>query len=230
MNDPVRDSQPAPADGADHPADQLQELITGPAGVQMVMLPGSVSAPDADNGGPGPAAGARAAGRAGPRMVAPPGPMHWPSLPADRAERAWRALAEWVTALRARFPALLDRHTIPDCWWRHNQHVEALAALRDAEAEAFSPLAPAAASANWLHALTGVAGLLHRLTAETGCAAGHADDPPPPAGPHGPDWEAHVAADVARRRCRATGMAGEGGIAAPGWPDDLPGPVLPPGE
>jgi hypothetical protein len=57
-----------------------------------------------------------------------PSATHWPSLPAGRAAGEWRSLRAWVAALQARF-AHLDHHVIPACWWRHNEHVEALAAL-----------------------------------------------------------------------------------------------------
>jgi len=155
------------------PAERLRALVAAQAG-----LPSAPEEPDAP----------------------PPGPLHWPSLPADLAAQEWAELAAWVTGLRARFPAALDEHVIPACWWRHNGHVEALAALRDHEAESYSPMAPASAAVAWLRALRDVAALLHAWTAELGCAGGHHDDPPAPPGPAGPGWDAHVTADVARRR------------------------------
>ena len=161
------------------PAERLRALVAAQAG-----LPSAPEEPDAP----------------------PPGPLHWPSLPADLAAQEWAELAAWVTGLRARFPAALDEHVIPACWWRHNGHVEALAALRDHEAESYSPMAPASAAVAWLRALRDVAALLHAWTAELGCAGGHHDGRPAPPAPSGPDWDAHVAADEARRlRAEHTG-------------------------
>ncbi len=64
----------------------------------------------------------------------------------------WEELRGWVEELCQRF-AHLDHHVIPRCWWRHNEHVEALAALRDHERSSFSDTAPATAPVDWFRAL-----------------------------------------------------------------------------
>lgn len=153
------------------PAERLRALVAAQAGI-----PAAPDEPDAP----------------------PPGPVHWPSLPAADTADEWAELATWVSGLQARFD--LDAHVIPACWWRHNGHVEALAALRDHEAESYSPMAPASAAVAWLRALRDITALLQGWTAELGCAGGHHDGPPAPPAPSGPDWDEHVTADVARRR------------------------------
>ena len=68
-------------------------------------------------------------------------PFHWPNLSADDAAREWPALRSWVERLMARF-SHLDHHVIPRCWFLHNGHVEALAALRDQERVNYGETAP----------------------------------------------------------------------------------------
>ena len=75
------------------------------------------------------------------------GPIYWPTREAEQAEFDWPALAAWVNRLRARFPHVTAR--IPDCWYRHNDLVEALLALRDHERVSYSSTAPASAAVEW---------------------------------------------------------------------------------
>lgn len=128
----------------------------------------------------------------------PPGPTYWPTVTDIDAVDQWEDLAGWVAGLQARFETI-DNHVIPPCWWRHNGHVETLAALRDHEGESYAPVAPASAAVGFMRALRDVTAILRAWTAEIGCAGGHYDSPPPPPGPARADWDAHVAADVARR-------------------------------
>lgn len=130
-----------------------------------------------------------------------PAPTHWPSVPATDAAGEWEELAAWVEGLQGRF-AHLDHHAIPRCWWRHNEHVEALCALRDHERSSFAGTAPATASLDWLRALRDVASLLKAWTAEAGCGASHQDQPIPLSGLDRYEWERHVGDDVARRHER----------------------------
>ena len=130
-----------------------------------------------------------------------PAPTHWPSVPATDAAAQWEELASWVEALRGRF-AHLDHHVIPRCWWRHNEHVEALVALRDHERSSFSGNAPATAPLDWLRALRDVSSLLKAWTAETGCGATHQDPPIPLRAIDRTEWDRHVEADVCRRHDR----------------------------
>ena len=128
-------------------------------------------------------------------------PTHWPAIPAADAAGEWDDLAVWVEALRGRF-AHLDHHVIPRCWWHHNEHVEALAALRDHERSSFSGTAPATAPVDWFRALRDVAALLKAWTAEVGCGASHQDPAVPLRSVDSQGWERHVALDVARRQQR----------------------------
>lgn len=135
-----------------------------------------------------------------------PAPTHWPSVPALDVAGEWGALASWVAMLQERF-AHLDHHVIPRCWWRHNEHVEALVALRDHERASFSAGAPATAGLDWIRALRDVAALLKAWTAETGCAATHEQPAPPLCSTGGAEWERHVEADVRRRAAREVEQA-----------------------
>lgn len=133
-------------------------------------------------------------------------PTHWPSVPAADAGAEWEELASWVESLQGRF-AHLDHHVIPRCWWRHNEHVEALAALRDHERASFSETAPATAPLDWLRALRDVASLLKAWTAEAGCGASHQDPPASLRAMDRAEWERHVEADVRRRKQREIDQA-----------------------
>lgn len=128
-----------------------------------------------------------------------PAPTYWPAIPAADAAVEWDELAAWVEALCDRF-AHLDCHVIPRCWWRHNEHVEALAALRDHERSSFSTTAPPTAPVDWFRALRDITALLKAWTGETGCGASHTDPPTPLRAVDRGDWELHVAGDIARRR------------------------------
>lgn len=136
-------------------------------------------------------------------MTAPdtfPSATYWPSIPADKLASEWQELRAWVEQLQNRFPHL-DYHVIPRCWWRHNEHVETLAALRDHERISYLPVAPATAPVEWMRALRDISALLRTWTAEYACRASHQE-------PHGnlrsgddEGWQDYVAGDVKRRRC-----------------------------
>ena len=128
-----------------------------------------------------------------------PSPTYWPGLGAVEAAERWEGLRRWVEALCRRFPHL-DHHVVPQCWWRHNEHVEALSALWDHERSSFSGTSPATAPLEWLRALRDVGALLRAWTAESGCGASHREPPARLRALDDDDWERHVAADVARRR------------------------------
>ena len=96
----------------------------------------------------------------------------------------------------------------PQCWWRQNEHVEALSALWDHERSSFSGTSPATAPLEWLRPLRDVGALLRAWTAESGCGASHREPPARLRALDEDGWERHVAADVARRR---VGEAGEDG-------------------
>jgi hypothetical protein len=128
-----------------------------------------------------------------------PAATHWPSLSGDDVLSEWTDLRRWVEALRERF-AMLDHHVIPPCWWRHNGHVEALAALRDHERVCYSETAPASASVDWMRALRDVTYLLALWTGDLTCGARHEDPSPVLRVPDYDGWEAHCRHDRERRQ------------------------------
>jgi len=130
-----------------------------------------------------------------------PAPTFWPAVPAVDAAVEWADLREWVGDLQGRFDAL-DHHVIPRCWWRHNSHVEALAALRDHERSSFSDTAPATAPVDFFRALRDITALLKTWTGELGCATTHQQPPATITSVDAEGWERHVNGDVAGRRNR----------------------------
>lgn len=128
-----------------------------------------------------------------------PSATHWPYLAAGAAAREWEELRHWVDELQRRFPHL-DHHVIPPCWWKHNEHVEALAALRDHERVSFLASAPATAPVEWMRALRDIAALLRSWTAESPCSSTHHDSPARLRQTRLDGWEQHLAADLERRQ------------------------------
>ncbi len=138
-----------------------------------------------------------------PQLDDIPAATHWPKLPPNVIAERWEELRSWVIELQERF-AHLDHHVIPPCWWRHNEHVEALAALRDHERVSYAPMAPATASVEWMRALRDIEALLRTWTAEYACGSSHRESP---ATLHRPDhtgWDEHIADDCKRRQQRQT--------------------------
>src|ERR1700722_15703732 len=101
-----------------------------------------------------------------------PTATNWAAIPASSCEAEWLELREWVAELLRRFDPL-DHHVIPPCWWRHNNHVEALVALRDHERVSFSEIAPATAPLDWFRALRDITTLLGAWTADLACDSVH---------------------------------------------------------
>ena len=112
-----------------------------------------------------------------------------------------------MVELKVRFDSV-DHHVVPDCWWRHNEHVEALAALRDHERASFSDMAPATAPVDWFRAFRDITALLRGWTGLSGCGGTHTSLP----AAYRPDDEEafaeYVRADVeARERAATEGAA-----------------------
>jgi hypothetical protein len=128
-----------------------------------------------------------------------PTATHWPSLPAETSATAWDQLRQWVDELQNRFDHL-DHHIIPACWWRHNEHVEALAALRDHELVSFSEIAPATAPMDWLRALREITIMLRDWTADLTCDSTHQNPPARLRPANNAGWDEHIAADATRRQ------------------------------
>jgi hypothetical protein len=127
----------------------------------------------------------------------PPRPIYWPGLLAGEARREWEDLLHWVTKLRTRFPNVIR---LPECWWRHNDLVEVLAALRDYERASYSPASPATAPVEWHRALRDMEMRIEIWIKRFTCGVpGRGHDPPNRADAIPPGWQEFIDADVARR-------------------------------
>ncbi len=151
------------------------------------------------------------------------GPLHWPAVTSDDALRQWSELRDWVAELMRRFEHL-DHHVIPLCWWRHNSHVEALAALRDQERMSYSDTSPPSAAVEWHRAFRDIEARLREWTATLPCGSCH--DPrtrPTPIVDDG-EWAAYIAQDAARRSSEAGRRNRTGTAAAPSDTAERSGP------
>ena len=128
-----------------------------------------------------------------------PGATHWPEVLAVEGAAKWEELRAWVEQLQERF-SHLDHHVVPRCWWRHNEHVEALSALRDHERSSFAATAPATAPVDWFRALRDVTALLRSWTGDLSCGAAHQDPLAHSSPPVEIEWEHFVQADIERRQ------------------------------
>jgi hypothetical protein len=133
-----------------------------------------------------------------------PTPIWWPGLKPEETRQEWEDLRRWVGQLRVRFPNAIR---LPDCWWRHNDLVEVLAALRDFERACFTPSSPATAAVEWQCALRDMEIRIEIWIKRLACSVpgrGHdlpARDDATPAG-----WDEFVEQDVQRRRESPTPM------------------------
>ena len=100
------------------------------------------------------------------------GPLHWPDLSTVELSSEWVSLCTWVEKLMERFEHL-DHHVIPRCWFRHNGHVEALAALRDQERVNYGETAPGTAAVDWHRAFRDIEARLRDWTGQLACGANH---------------------------------------------------------
>lgn len=130
------------------------------------------------------------------------GPVHWPSVLPEDSETAWVELREWVEQLVARYA--LDARVVPPCWYRHNGHVEALVALRDAERACFGASAAPSGGMDWFRALWEIEHRLVEWSARTQCSTNdHRPDPIPTWDTDTAEWSRFVADDISARRERA---------------------------
>ena len=141
----------------------------------------------------------------------PPGPTDWRAIGPEDAAEAWDELREWVEELVRRYPHL-DHHVIPNCWARHNEHVEALVALRDYERLAFFASSPASSPYNYQVALGQIETRLREWTARAGCLGEHREASSTLRPPSDAEWRAFVDSDVAERGLQA-------GLSSPGEMD-----------
>lgn len=127
-------------------------------------------------------------------------PVHWWSLKPKDAAEEWPALFEWVELLRQRYP---NTTRLPDCWWQHNDLVEALSALRDMEHACFGPKAPASGPTEWQRAFRDIEQRLEVWVRRLPCSVtgrGHESVRAPRSLPAG--WDEFVGNDVGERRRR----------------------------
>lgn len=126
------------------------------------------------------------------------GPIFWPDLSPSEAEREWGQLRDWVEHLVVRFTHL-DHHVIPRCWFRHNGHVEALAALRAQEAANFSDTAPGTAAVEWHRAFRDIEVRLREWTGQLACGGAHEVATHRIPQLDSVEWDQFVNGDVSRR-------------------------------
>jgi hypothetical protein len=131
-----------------------------------------------------------------------PRPISWPALTPEEATEEWPALRQWVEQLVHRFPNITR---LPDCWWRHNDLVEALSALRDYEHACFATTAPAAGPVEWQRALRDIEARIEVWTKRFTCTVpGRGHDPADATSDPVDSWTRFIEADVNRRRSGAS--------------------------
>lgn len=127
-------------------------------------------------------------------------PVSWPSLSPTEAKEEWPALFDWVQVLRARYP---NGTRLPDCWWQHNDLVEALSALRDCEQVCFAAKAPATAPVEWHRAFRDIEQRLETWIRRLTCSvASRGHEPVHAARSHPAGWAEFVNRDIEDRRRR----------------------------
>lgn len=137
-------------------------------------------------------------------------PLYWPSLTAAEAAAEWPALYDWVALLQHRFRGMVR---LPPCWYRHNDLVEALSALRDHERISYSDDAAPTAAVAWHTAFRDIESRLRGWIAELRCGGDpnyhdrtvHAANSPELTPP--PDLAAWIAEDHHARETAATRQA-----------------------
>lgn len=109
-------------------------------------------------------------------------PVHWPSLTAVELAAEWPHLLAWVQLLKVRYPNSLR---LPDCWWRHADLVEPLAALRDYEHGCFAVSSDPRTAVDWQRAFRDIDAQLELSVRRLPCASGVRGHVAPPS-PHIP--------------------------------------------
>jgi hypothetical protein len=125
-------------------------------------------------------------------------PIAWDALTPEEAPAEWASLRGWVERLVVRFPHGVR---LPDCWYRNNDLVEALSALRDYERLCYSGSASASGPVDWHRAFREIEARIEMWSKRFTCAVpGREHDGPS-------QWSDFVAADVALRRNAQEGGA-----------------------
>ena len=126
------------------------------------------------------------------------GPLPWWQIATSESTQAWEELRAWVERLLERFPHL-DHHAVPVCWWRHNGHAEALAALRDHERMCYSDTSPPTAGVEWHRAFRDIEARLREWTSTLACGSVHVPRTRPARPTDPAEWDEFVADDTRRR-------------------------------
>ena len=144
------------------------------------------------------------------------GPTFWPEVPLTDVEHEWTELRAWVQQLVARFPHLIAQKVIPACWYRHNEHVEALVALRDHERATFCESSPGTAPAAWHSAFALLESRMKEWTAVAGCLSGHREPPTTMRSPSEGEWREWLATDRSQRshRVPTSGQVSEESVSS----------------
>jgi hypothetical protein len=87
----------------------------------------------------------------------------------------------------------------PGLWWRHDEYVEALQALRDHERVSFGASAPGTGAVEWHRAFRDIEGRLREWTRELRCGREHLPQQTAIPEPEPDDWRSFVVADAHRR-------------------------------
>lgn len=132
------------------------------------------------------------------------GPTFWPDLALADLETQWTELRQWVEALVTRYPHLITQKAVPACWFRHNELVEALVALRDHERVTFSESSPGTAPAAWHQVFALIEARLREWTAVAGCLSSHREPHVVMRIPSDAEWAAWVEHDKTTRMLRVT--------------------------
>jgi hypothetical protein len=104
-----------------------------------------------------------------------PAPLYWPDIsPSDLADE-WIALRGWVDGFLTRFP-IPTRH-VPHCWYRHNELVEALSALRDHERSSYASTAPGTSAVDFHRACRDIEARIVAWAANSSCDSTHQPQP-----------------------------------------------------
>jgi len=113
----------------------------------------------------------------------------------------------------------LDHHVIPRCWFTHPGHVEALAALRDAERANYAEIAPGTSAVDWHRAFQLTEGRL-RVQLPYGTTHESRTRQPLPQPIDPTEWEEFVTEDATRHAHHAIAGAldSEGRRVAAGPP------------
>ncbi len=137
-------------------------------------------------------------------MPSMPTVLHWPSIPAEDAPEEWQELREWVDELLERF-SWISHHVIPNCWYRHNELVELLSALRGHEEFAFLANNPPNSATDFFRVMRDILMIASEWVGHLGCGTGHVSGTARIHTITESEWQATVDADVAARKVAESG-------------------------